>query len=211
MKLGRTFILFIGLILPGYSGAALFEFACITNNSGDCGSIASLLSLEVTDEGGGETLFNFSVASGDNAAVKKIFFDDATGLLDYSTATLNQLVGVGSYGVDFKPFSAGGNLPAGNTVDFDSTFYTKAKPPSGDNKYGIDNGESLGITFIDTDFSAILAAIRVFDLQIGVHVGSVGEGYEFSESLRVVPVPAAFWLFGTALIGFIGFSRRTKV
>jgi hypothetical protein len=27
----------------------------------------------------------------------------------------------------------------------------------------------------------------------------------------VVPVPAAFWLFGTALIGFIGFSRRTKV
>jgi hypothetical protein len=26
-----------------------------------------------------------------------------------------------------------------------------------------------------------------------------------------VPVPAAFWLFGTALIGFIGFSSRTKV
>ena len=26
-----------------------------------------------------------------------------------------------------------------------------------------------------------------------------------------VPVPAAFWLFGTALIGFIGISRRTKV
>ena len=27
----------------------------------------------------------------------------------------------------------------------------------------------------------------------------------------VVPVPAAFWLFGTALIGFIGISRRTRV
>ena len=26
-----------------------------------------------------------------------------------------------------------------------------------------------------------------------------------------VPVPAAVWLFGTALIGFIGMSRRTKV
>ena len=26
-----------------------------------------------------------------------------------------------------------------------------------------------------------------------------------------IPVPAAFWLFGTALIGFIGFSRRTAV
>jgi len=26
-----------------------------------------------------------------------------------------------------------------------------------------------------------------------------------------IPVPAAFWLFGTALIGFIGFSRRTNL
>jgi hypothetical protein len=29
--------------------------------------------------------------------------------------------------------------------------------------------------------------------------------------LAAVPVPAAFWLFGTALIGFIGFSRRTSI
>ena len=29
--------------------------------------------------------------------------------------------------------------------------------------------------------------------------------------MTVVPVPAAFWLFGTALIGFIGFSRRTNL
>jgi hypothetical protein len=27
----------------------------------------------------------------------------------------------------------------------------------------------------------------------------------------VVPIPAAFWMFGTALIGFVAFSRRTKV
>ena len=30
-------------------------------------------------------------------------------------------------------------------------------------------------------------------------------------AINAVPVPAAFWLFGTALIGFIGFSRRTSV
>jgi len=29
--------------------------------------------------------------------------------------------------------------------------------------------------------------------------------------LNPVPVPAAFWLFGSALLGFIGFSRRTSV
>jgi len=38
--------------------------------------------------------------------------------------------------------------------------------------------------------------------------------HEFlSASLNVspIPVPAAFWLFGTALIGFIGMSRRTRI
>jgi hypothetical protein len=30
-------------------------------------------------------------------------------------------------------------------------------------------------------------------------------------NISAVPVPAAFWLFGTALIGFIGMSRRTRV
>lgn len=29
--------------------------------------------------------------------------------------------------------------------------------------------------------------------------------------IPAVPLPAAFWLFGSALIGFIGFSRRTRV
>jgi hypothetical protein len=32
-----------------------------------------------------------------------------------------------------------------------------------------------------------------------------------AENIPPVPVPAAFWLFGSALIGFIGMSRRTKV
>jgi len=34
---------------------------------------------------------------------------------------------------------------------------------------------------------------------------------DFAFQINVVPVPAAFWLFGTALIGFVGMSRRRKV
>jgi len=36
-------------------------------------------------------------------------------------------------------------------------------------------------------------------------------GEMYLASLTTVPVPAAIWLFGTALIGFVGMSRRTKV
>jgi hypothetical protein len=30
-------------------------------------------------------------------------------------------------------------------------------------------------------------------------------------TFSAVPIPAAIWLFGTALIGFVGMSRRTSV
>jgi hypothetical protein len=33
----------------------------------------------------------------------------------------------------------------------------------------------------------------------------------YNASVSAVPIPASFWLFGTALIGFVGMSRRTKV
>jgi len=38
-----------------------------------------------------------------------------------------------------------------------------------------------------------------------------GDQYSIDDfSVAAVPVPAAVWLFGTALIGFIGFSKRRK-
>jgi hypothetical protein len=51
----------------------------------------------------------------------------------------------------------------------------------------------------------------------GAVVGQFGAVAEFSsvQALefvpQVVPIPAAVWLFGTALVGFIGMSRRRKV
>ena len=38
-----------------------------------------------------------------------------------------------------------------------------------------------------------------------------GEMYLAGMTVNPVPVPAAFWLFGSALFGFIAVSRRTKV
>jgi hypothetical protein len=41
--------------------------------------------------------------------------------------------------------------------------------------------------------------------------GIMGLDSDFTPSVSEVPVPAAIWLFGTALVGFIGVSRRRKV
>ncbi|MCU7887858.1 MAG: VPLPA-CTERM sorting domain-containing protein [Candidatus Thiodiazotropha sp. (ex Lucinoma aequizonata)] len=34
---------------------------------------------------------------------------------------------------------------------------------------------------------------------------------DYSFKIQAVPLPAAAWLFGSALIGFVSFSRRRKV
>lgn len=45
--------------------------------------------------------------------------------------------------------------------------------------------------------------------RIDIHMG--GSGAIDNLTYNVVPVPAAVWLFGTALIGFIGYSRRRTI
>ena len=46
--------------------------------------------------------------------------------------------------------------------------------------------------------------------QSGGNPGIPGSTLTISGDISPVPVPAAFWLFGTALIGFIGVSRSRK-
>jgi hypothetical protein len=50
-----------------------------------------------------------------------------------------------------------------------------------------------------------LSGIKRVDVYFG------GSGALDNLTYSVVPVPAAVWLFGTALLGFIGFSRRTAI
>ena len=47
---------------------------------------------------------------------------------------------------------------------------------------------------------------------VNVHTQNFGSGEIRGQVLvNAVPIPAAIWLFGTALVGFIGMSRRRKV
>ena len=45
---------------------------------------------------------------------------------------------------------------------------------------------------------------------VGADIDSVG-AITSAPPVNAVPVPAAVWLFGTALVGFVGLSRRRKV
>jgi hypothetical protein len=59
------------------------------------------------------------------------------------------------------------------------------------------------------------ASNDIFSIAIGFTgeaeiVGLAFDNFSPASSLNPVPVPAAVWLFGTALIGLVGFSKRRK-
>jgi hypothetical protein len=57
-----------------------------------------------------------------------------------------------------------------------------------------------------------LMAGETYVVRMSNEGGSIGSAADYTLNvLTPVPVPASVWLFGTALIGFIGMSRRTKV
>ena len=102
------------------------------------------------------------------------------------------------------------NLPGHKTIDFTADFGTEA---AGNQITAIQEGEIFKIVFKTLSVDSFLAALLADNFNIGIHVHSFADGgsESFVTSVSPVPVPAAFWLFGTALIGFIGMSRRTKV
>ena len=69
--------------------------------------------------------------------------------------------------------------------------------------------DAFGGPWGDPDFDILLAAGR-YSLALSSHENA--GTYNFTTNavsvLSAVPVPAAAWLFGTALLGFFGFSRR---
>ena len=71
------------------------------------------------------------------------------------------------------------------------------------------NALSIGTSALDIIIIG-LAGEFVFDDLLGMEVASELSADTQSGSVSVIPVPAAIWLFGTALIGLVGFSKRRQ-
>jgi hypothetical protein len=196
---------------PITSGAAIYNFDCGTNNSAtDCATSEAYLSLEVlgTTKGASFTIKNVGA---NTSHTKYIWFDDDGGLLNISNYSKSESAGVNYGSLDTSTTNVGG-LP-----DFVAEAESQNSPGAID---GVTSGSTAAVnpeylTFdiaLNTTFAILLAALNDGGLRVGIHVGSyAGGGSEKLSNISPVPVPAAMWLFGTALIGFVGMSRRTKV
>jgi len=87
------------------------------------------------------------------------------------------------------------------TIDGGASDSVNATGTSGDGGYA------------NLDFLAFVGAGQSIEFTANSFFGDDGNNdYAFAAiTVSAVPVPAAIWLFGTALIGFVGMSRRTKI
>jgi hypothetical protein len=213
LKFPVKFILLLALFAFGNASAITLDFTCITGNSvANCAN-EDRFSVAVDENlslGGTNFLFKNALGIG-NPAIHEIYFDSSLldGIVSSDDTSTSEVLLFPGSAVEFTLDSLSPpNLPGHNLIGFETNFGTEATG----NANALQEGEVLTVTILSLLFSDFTAALAD-DFRIGIHVHSFNDGgsESFVTPPSAIPVPAAFWLFGTALIGFIGMSRRTKV
>ena len=163
----------------------------------------------------GNPTFNLDMA-GTNTWMGTISARDAPsggGDLDPFGITVDPSVFVSGYSVAFSN-------PAYSPEVFRGTFFIDLREPPGFGNLQNENydvvSETHTITLGPPTFPLLAAALSIHmanGANSTVHSYSFQTGYTIfidTSAVSAVPVPAAVWLFGTALIGLIGFGKRRK-
>jgi hypothetical protein len=163
--------------------------------------------------------FKFAWSGSALGAVGAIYWDDESGTLTGAPA-ITDSDGAGT-GVSYA--TTGGNVPAGNTINFDADFGAARTSGAGGIARSLDAlGEwvrfDFGLTgtntYLDVKEAITTAFANPFDdtpggLRVALHMQSIGAG-SFSESFVLVPLPPSIWAGLTALAGLggVGYLRR---
>jgi hypothetical protein len=204
---------------PSNASAVNFTFNNITGAGQDTvgDSLAQYLSMDVTASGTG-VLFKFNFATNPsaftNAFIGKVFIDDSASKLGSSIVNSGN---VGSF-VSFTGGLSNDNMPQGNTItklvgntitpDPFTTDYAFTRDNGGGNKWGVQEGESLGVLFANTNYDDVIKSINNGKLRVGYHVQGIGSGSDSYVNKKPVPVPG--FLLGVMAAGVFGGSRLLK-
>ena len=207
----------IGSPLPG--DARAFGFGRVTDNS--IADVGSQLGVVVKEVGGGAT-FTFHNSVGVKSSITDIYFDDMLPKL-FKDVVYHSDSGIG---VSFDSYASPGNLPGGSTIGFSADYSGDSDSRSRESgvvtKGTLENGVNkanewvsfLGCWASTPSFDRLIASLGSGDFRVGLHIqgiGGDGKSDSYVNQLAAVPLPAAAWLFGSALLGFVAVSNRRRV
>ena len=133
--------------------------------------------------------------------------------LDFSTTSLSQQVdplGAGVFGVGLDVIQNSGDVWA--TVTYIGGSIANYAIGAGALFWGITTPGEPGVLIESIHFGGFNGAAisQGSAFSFAIDNLTIGSNIAFKDP-GAVPVPAAIWLFGTALIGFVGMSKKTKV
>jgi len=219
----KTFVLITAMLFSSISSAAVWNVVEVFNGSDGSFGFSGL-----HDSSGGTPMSGTSFGQ----------IDSASGTYNDFTGELSLTLGITETNSSTDTFTLSGNLlfdlggdgdlTTNSQLHFESLNLTTASassvPTSGDFRFEADlnccGGDDGPNTFLaanplpagfpaDLHYMTLWGANITESLGESLYPGST-VGMDLRLGLSAVPVPAAFWLFGTALIGLLGFNRRRK-
>ena len=167
-------------------------------------NVSNQLSLEVTQIVDSVDFKFINASGGEDVFVGTIYFDFLNANLFTDLDQTNSLGTVSFTGIT----PSNQNFPEGNGIDFETNAEADR---NGAASNGINTGENLVLTALLSPGADVNALLQSGGLRVGLHI----QGYEsggsdsYVNGPSEVPLPAAAWLFGSALIGFAGFKRKS--
>ena len=208
------------MFVMSVSQATTLTFEKITNNNDV--DLTGQLSLDISSVGTTGVEFTFYNNVGFDSSLTDIYFDLGGSTIFSSVSVSNDSDTLAiTDDVYFNEGAKTAVLPGGNgnEINFTSEFDAGAKNV----KQGLDQGgewvsllATLGAGFSYADF---MDGLWNGTHRIGLKIQSIADACaagvddcsdDSSTYINVVPLPAAAWLFGTALFGFFVTSRREK-
>ncbi len=189
------------------ASASTYGFTNITNNGNS--NLSGQLSVEVLAVGN-QASFTFRNNVGISSSIADIYFDDINSP---GSALFTDIVfSSASSGVLFDNSARPHNLPSGNGIGFNADYSGDSNAPVVSN--GV-NSSNEWVTFLGSfasgnNFNGLIAALNNNTFRIGLHVQAIGQRGNSDSYVSAVPLPAAVWLFGSALFGFTMVSKRRK-
>jgi len=220
-----VFSLFLTMLIStnGYAASYNYGFEKISDNGGDElneGQLYASIGEETIDNNLGVS-FTFYNVVGVPSSITEVVFGDNAKILSGDTSTT----------IAYNASSNGVEFTDKTTINGNPNDYNFVRVLESDSSKGINDGVNaegewikfFGIYSDNFTFESLTASILSGHFNIGLHVQGINddqsERYVLVDNngpipggfgTPEVPLPAALWLFGPALLGFMGFRRKAK-